>query len=233
MNKAGKSKIKIFTSIISVLVVVVLAVGLVWLASFFGARYATTAIEAGEIVLNSPEDVDKYFVFLERDEAMSLLKSEKESGKNTFLFPRVDLVFGGGPITIKQEAAFIEGSDVNFITFSGLAVGAKVYPGGENAAIGGISPSFVWFTERDKEDPVFAGTTYVAAAPDLGGLVVELDDIYRFIDQNQPLATLNVGIKMSVPVEAQVAVSIGDGSRNDYAVLANMLRKGGKFVLVK
>ena len=233
MNKAREGKGKILTSIISVAVVAAIALGLVKLSSVFSARFATKAIQSGEIVLNSPEDINKYFVFLEKDEAASLLKGERATGKTVFLFPRVDLNFNGEPIIIKRESAAVEAADVDFITFSGLSVGTKVYSGGENAIIGGLSPAFAWFTERAKDDPGFAQTTYIAVSPISAGIIASLSDTYQFFSAGDPLASLNVKTKMTTPIEAQIAVSITDGNRSDYAVFSNMLRKNGKFVMLK
>lgn len=231
MNKSGSKK-NVFALVAAVFIIAAAVFGLSKVSFFFDYnRLVSGVIQTGEIVLNSPEDINKYFVFLTADEAKSLLEKQAAE-KAVFLFPQIDLVFDDQPIIIKQEKASVEGREISFMTFSGLNVGARIYLGEKSALKGAASSNYVWFTERSESRPAFAKTVYIAASPALGGLLAKLDSVYGFFPAGEAIASLNVKSEMTSPVEAQVALYISDGERNDYAVFANMLRKNGKFVLI-
>lgn len=232
MNKAGGSRLKILASLISLIIIVTVAFGLLRVSSILSGRQVRKAIQTGEIVMNSKEDINKYFVFLSGEEARLLLEGQSAE-KAVFLFPQIDFIFGDRPIVIKQENASVEGRKIDFITFSGLSLGTRIYLGEKSALKGATASDYAWFTERAESRPVFAKTTYVAASSALGGLLAKLDHVYKFFPAGEPVASLNVGTEMNTPIRSQIAVYISDGERNDYALFGNMLRKGGRFVMVK
>ncbi len=238
MKKDNLDNKKIISAVIGIFVLLAVGTGVYFVlkSPIMNRGSVKQAVASKEIILKTQADIDKYFTYMTQPEAEALLASETQSGKKAFLFPSVDLVLNGNTIEIKEEAANIEGKDTVFLTFNGLVDNTKVYTTGECTVIGGVSQVFNWAKEVDLNQSAYTRSIYVGMSSAASGIKTDLSgDIYTPLSAGENILTYVVAARpMEIPVKAQIAYAIGDGSvNNNFATFGNMLQKNGRIVLVK